>query len=288
MNWRLAAEPVPAALQPVLRDPAAFLHDPRSQLQQSAASIVVRLPGGFVLKYFRRRKLLHASRSLREFRTAHLLAAHAIPVVRVVAANRDYLITREITPTLPLGDCLARMLAQVAGLLAQLHNAGFSHSDLNLANLVVSPPGLFLVDLEGIKQCRRVTLRRAAADLRRLERRADLPTEDWQALLREYCRQRRPPLDPQTLARQIQRGHREWEVRRIGGLRWRVRPRHLNKNLRQLLESPDTAVSPHYVVNKLSAAGPLPVGGTVIIATALRRKWGIRQCRYVVVMAQSR
>jgi len=287
MNWKFATEPVPAALQPVLLDPAAFLHDSRSQLQQSAASIVVRVPGGFVLKHFRRRKLLHASRPLREFRTARLLAAHAIPSVSVVAANRDYLITREITSSIPLGDCLVRMLARVAGLLAQLHNAGFSHSDLNLANFVVSPTGLFLVDLEGVKWHRRVTLRQAATDLRRLERRAVLSAEDWQVLLSEYCRQRRPPVDSQILGRQIQRGHREWEVRCVGGLRWRVRPRHLNKKLRLLLENPDTVVSPHYVVQKLPVAGAFPAVDTVI-ATAMRRKWGIRQYRYVIVAAQSK
>jgi tRNA A-37 threonylcarbamoyl transferase component Bud32 len=92
------------------------------------------------------------------------------------------------------GDPVTAAL-QVAGLIAMLHESGFTHRDLKANNLIFDETGkLHLIDLEGLEFVGTVTNDQAAADLARLARAASM-LPDYSArlalrFLRRYCRAR--------------------------------------------------------------------------------------------------
>ena len=86
----------------------------------------------------------------------------------------------------------AAALPRVAGLLAQLHNEGFSHRDLKETNIVLDARGQpYLLDLEGLRFVGELSLARAAADVARF---AEALGDRWPKVadefLRRYCEQR--------------------------------------------------------------------------------------------------
>jgi serine/threonine protein kinase len=144
------------------------------------------------------------------------LQQHDIPTAIPVAAGEkrrwrwlceSYLISAEIPNVRTLWD--AKIIAQdarqtrlfvkqLAATMARLHDAGFSHSDPNLANFLVcghgsGPVQLVVIDLDNVRPCRRVSLRRAVKDLRRLLRVRISPRERLWFVV-QYCRARRQPL----------------------------------------------------------------------------------------------
>jgi tRNA A-37 threonylcarbamoyl transferase component Bud32 len=123
----------------------------------------VQPPGGpaLYLKLFRERgvgaamRRLVADRAAREYAVLdHLRRAGVAAAVPVACGTHDgasFLITREIPQAEVLGD---RLAADHSGLMVKLgrfvravHDAGVRHDDLHLGNVLVSGPGLFLVDV---------------------------------------------------------------------------------------------------------------------------------------------
>jgi hypothetical protein len=108
-----------------------------------------------------------------------------------------------------------RLGRRLAVTLARLHNAGLSHRDPNLTNFLAREPDgpeptLVLIDLEGLREHGRVSLRRAAHDLRGLHAHVPAPPRERWRFLVEYCRQRSPRLVPRDLLRRLRHGRSSW------------------------------------------------------------------------------
>jgi serine/threonine protein kinase len=89
----------------------------------------------------------------------------------------------------------ARMINDVADLAADLHNAGFCHRDLKVTNILLDDKlKPWLIDLDGVRYCGKISTARAAADLGVLAR--DFGTRPGWLLwfggrfLRRYCQRR--------------------------------------------------------------------------------------------------
>jgi len=91
------------------------------------------------------------------------------------------LVTEYVAGARPLVEHLREgpadaVLAAVADLLAKMHAGGFANRDLKAHNILVrggaagTPAGACLVDLDGVRQRRRVSPRLRAKNLRRLQR----------------------------------------------------------------------------------------------------------------------
>jgi hypothetical protein len=160
--------------------------------------------------------LFRPSRARRAFERAFLLQHHNIPTATPVAAGEkrccrwlreSYLISAEIPNVRTLWDAkmatkdprqMRLLVRQLAATMARLHDAGFSHSDPNLANFLVCGDDsrslqLVVIDLDNVRPHQRVSLRRAAKDLRRLLRVRISPKERlW--FVAQYCQARRKRL----------------------------------------------------------------------------------------------
>jgi len=183
----------------------------------------------FIIKRYRPKNLrdlfkdlFRPSRARRAFERAFLLQSHNIPTATPVAAGEkrccrwlreSYLISAEIPNVRTLWDVKMKtrdprqtrlLVRRLAETMARLHNAGLSHSDPNLANFLVcgddfrlSP--LIVIDLDNVRPVRRVSLRQAAKDLRRLLRVRISPRERlW--FVAQYCHVRSEPLQARALA----------------------------------------------------------------------------------------
>lgn len=168
--------------------------------------------------------LFRPSRARRAFVKAFLLQQYSIPTATPIAAGEtrccrwlkeSYLISEEILQAKTLWELRnvaasrhqARILMRaLAKMLARLHDAGFSHSDPNIANFLVCghpypSPQLLMIDLDGIKQCRRVSPRVAAKHLYRLVR--HLTPEERLWFVAQYCRSRQQRLSARDFNRRI-------------------------------------------------------------------------------------
>lgn len=117
------------------------------------------LPGRFIEDaYFRRGD--EATRPVRELRLLARLHDAGAPVVRPVAARvlragllyRGDILTERVTDARTLGES-ARTLdagdwARIGEAIRRFHDAGGRHADLNAHNLLLSPEGVFIVDLD--------------------------------------------------------------------------------------------------------------------------------------------
>ncbi|MEY2411262.1 MAG: hypothetical protein QOF48_3932 [Verrucomicrobiota bacterium] len=212
LDWQVRLPLLSPAAQRVLEDPEAFLRA-RARIVKPGSTSTVGIADGLVLKRFNLRKvlnlakdLLRASRSYRAFRKSYHLELAGIPTARVIAVAdrrvagflvRSYQLMEEIPGATTLqkflregGRPASESIRDAAGLVARLHNEGFTHGDLNERNLVFDDQQrLFLIDLDALEFSARP---RAALDLERLDRdmskHASVTRQHRQIFLRQYCR----------------------------------------------------------------------------------------------------
>jgi tRNA A-37 threonylcarbamoyl transferase component Bud32 len=187
--WQVRQPFLDAGLEDVLRGPDEFLATRARLLKQGRAS-TVGLAGHRVVKRYnlRRRKLenlvkdvFRRSKARKAFRKAYHLELAGVPTARPIATAdrrragvllRCYLVMEAIPGAVDLGHWPGdprHAARSAAGLIARLHNEGFSHRDLKESNLVFDANGkLFLIDLDGLTFLKEVPIRRAAMDLARL------------------------------------------------------------------------------------------------------------------------
>ncbi len=180
--------------------------------QRAGAWIVRRLNYG--RWRHRLRDLFRASRVERNFRDGLWLEQAGIATARPLAVGVRrvfrwprcaYLITEEVPEAVTLKGHIARrrvlpspVIRRLAELVAQLHEHQCSHRDLKGTNVLLDGQlRPWLIDLDGIRRCRRLGTRRAQADLKRLaaEFRAQplLWRWGWRRFLRRYCEIRQMP-----------------------------------------------------------------------------------------------
>jgi tRNA A-37 threonylcarbamoyl transferase component Bud32 len=99
---------------------------------------------------------LRASRARRAFRASQVLAAAGVPVPAPLACvegrGRAYLLSRHVAGE--RGDRVERtreLAVSACELAARIHAAGVAHGDFKPANLLVSPGGLFVLDLDAAR-----------------------------------------------------------------------------------------------------------------------------------------
>jgi hypothetical protein len=227
-RWQVNRAFASAAFTKRLCAPEALFASPAEPLTRDAVPrftqlVRTRLPEHpatpFIIKRYRSKNfwdavkhLFRPSRARRAFERAFLLQRHNIPTAIPVAAGEkrrcrwlceSYLISIEIPDVRTLWDVKrltkdprhTRLLVrQLATTMARLHDAGFSHSDPNLANFLVCGDDarsveLILIDLDNVRPRGRVSLRQAAKDLRRLLRVRISPREHlW--FVAQYSRAR--------------------------------------------------------------------------------------------------
>lgn len=165
------------------------------------------------------RAVVKGPRAREAFDTALQLEALGIPAIRAVAAGYrrarpwySVLVTEEIRDVVPLHKCLKQsqrslrpLVRAAARLFAKLHDFNFIHRDAHEANFVVPQDGrpeIIMVDLDGVRQSRSVSLRQVAKDLNRIHVRLRQRISKASRLrfLVDYARFRCPPLTSRDLA----------------------------------------------------------------------------------------
>ncbi len=165
------------------------------------------------------RAVVRGPRALQALQTALRLEALGIPAIRAAAAGYprarpwySVLVTEEICGAVPLYVCLKQpqrslrpLIRSAARLFAKLHDSDLIHRDAHEANFVVpqdSCPEIVMVDLDGVRQCRRVSLRQVAKDLNRFHVRLRQRISKISRLrfLADYARFRRSPITSRELA----------------------------------------------------------------------------------------
>jgi tRNA A-37 threonylcarbamoyl transferase component Bud32 len=274
LTWRVTGENPGPKLQKLFNAPDDFLRQPDLVLKKSAVATVARIPGDgeafWILKQFRPRKGfkvlkgLRQSRAIREFETAALLQKAGILTPRAIAVaerrrgpmlQSGYLLTEGIPNAITLRDFLAeetsaakraRVVKTFAETLGELYRAEFAHSDLNPANFLVQVSEtnvrIWFIDLEGIQSSRPLSVSGIARDLRRLNRRVQVPPVVRVRFLKQFCQACEMQWSAEDVAALMWAGHREWEVRRFGKYRWKVRMNLLNGQARELMAQPDAIV----------------------------------------------
>ena len=173
----------------------------------------------------------------------------------------------------PKRSSIRRKLARaVAVMTAQLHNAGLLHHDFHPGNILLrvnhaDEPELFMIDLDAMRACRRVTWKLAKQNLALLDHYFWLRSSrtDRYRFLKTYLRTRtEPPPAVGRFARQIEDSTRLWaerlwrrwgrrcrssnkyfEVFR-GALTWCVASRDLDPGeLKALIDDPDLPFEQH-------------------------------------------
>jgi len=141
---------------------------------------------------------LRPPRAMTGFRRGHALLARGIATARPAAALQrrgeaggpeTVLLTERVPGGRPLNEWLRddpapaarrHVTWALARLVRRMHEAGLTHRDLKAPNLLVAPadaarPRPVLVDLDGLRQRRRVSVRRRGRDLARL----GVSLEEW-------------------------------------------------------------------------------------------------------------
>jgi serine/threonine protein kinase len=194
-GWYVRKPYLNDALRTILCDPEAFLR--QSKLLKQSRTSVVGAGHGVVVKQYNIRRLsrllkdlFRPSRAVNAYHKAYHLEIAGIPTARPIAARekrccrlllRSWFVMEELPNVHDLSQWTGdyKLGAQrVRELVARLHERGFSHRDLKLTNIVLDAEARpFLVDLEGVQFVGEVTPERAAADLERLARAAELRPE---------------------------------------------------------------------------------------------------------------
>lgn len=187
-------------------DPAALSRQPGAEQRRGRAVhwSVETAVGRLVVRSYRRGGLVGRllqgwyfnlggpPRPLVELRAGEAARAVGVPTPEILGAvwqrqgplgYRGWIVVREVTAAQPLaalwdepGAPADRFGAvRAAGeAVAALHEAGFSHPDLNAGNILLQRDAgawrAWLIDFDGVRRTRRVPLRRRAAELWRLAR----------------------------------------------------------------------------------------------------------------------
>jgi tRNA A-37 threonylcarbamoyl transferase component Bud32 len=192
-------------------------------------------------------------------RSVHL-ATIGVPTITPVALGEqrrrkflfeNYLVTPAISDTIPLDEFVERRLLEwpeperstirrrlaraVAVMTARLHDAGLLHHDFHPGNILVrleqaDLPELFMIDLDAMRRCRRVTWKLARQNLALLDHYFWLRSSrtDRFRFLKTYLRTRtEPPPSVGRFAREIEDTTRLWAERLWR--RWGRRCRSSNK-----------------------------------------------------------
>ena|SRR5437867_4758042 len=186
------------------------------------------------IKRYRRKNLVQTvkdifrpSRARRAFECAFALNGHGVATPPPIAVGEarigrqlkeSFLITKEVPYSKTFFEyrALAKHKAEIrilmralARTLAKLHDAGFSHSDANFSNwLVTGPafpqPNLLAIDLDGVQRKRFVSAKGAAKDLHRLVRYMSPYERVW--FVAQYSRAR----EQRLCARELNRLCQDW------------------------------------------------------------------------------
>jgi hypothetical protein len=216
-----------------LEDPSRVLNNEPKLLKAPVPGAGTRVVGfnvgerNLVMKEYRGRgwrgvgrAILRGPRALRTLLMALRLEALAVPAIRGVAAGYrpgqpwySLLVTEHIFCAAPLYDYLKRpernlrrVVGSAARTFARLHDAGLIHRDAHEANFIVptnADAEIIMVDLDGVRESGRVTLRQVAKDLNRfrVRLRERISTRNKLRFLAEYCPQRHPPVCARDLAK---------------------------------------------------------------------------------------
>lgn len=223
----------------VLQDPEAHLANPALYLKNSRVVTIARVPAAappqpdLILRRLNYGKFQHRLRDIFRPTRAHRALVHGlmleeagVATARSLAAGERrllrwprsaYLITEEIRGATTLAKLIDKkrwpsriVVHRLAGLIARLHNQGFSHRDLKSTNILFdSALEPFLIDLDGIRSVEAIGEERAAADLAVLARGTLLvhhvsPISGWR-FLKRYCELRRMDASIRQLATEITR-----------------------------------------------------------------------------------
>ena len=188
--------------------------------------------------------LLKPSQARQEWRVAQRLEALGVPIVRHLALGerwrfglRESILITEGFDGRPLDEVTRPDLAAVLGFVGRLHDRGVLQRDLHPGNLLLNERTgeLRLVDLHGTSIQRVVTPSEREANLAFLRIFLPIPLPAAvvglsQRLRRDYLAHR---------AGRCLKHNREFEPRRLGGLRWHVRRPMLSAEAESLLGDPD-------------------------------------------------
>ena len=175
--------------------------------------------GSFVVKEYRPPDLrticdavIRGPRAVRTFEMLFRLQKLGVPAIHPLAAAHErgrpwhsILVTEQLAPAQRLYDYAAhsrrnrsRIIAPLARMFASLHNAGLLHRDAHHANFLITGenvPKLYLVDVDGMREAKKITFRDALRDISRLLVHLQIPKQERLRFALIYCRERRPPLD---------------------------------------------------------------------------------------------
>jgi len=225
--WRITKEL--SGNEPWLSHPEHILRDDRNLLKRPIPGSGTRIArmaastGSFAVKEYRApgvREMCAAAirgpRAVRAFQLLFRLQRLGIATIRPLAAAHErgkpwhsILVTEELAFSHRLYDYAAqsrrhrsKTIRPLARIFAALHNAGFLHRDAHHANFLVkveNAPELYMVDVDGVRETRRVTLRHAARDISRLLFHLQIPMQERLRFALVYCRERNPPFAPRQL-----------------------------------------------------------------------------------------
>ncbi|MBI4583568.1 MAG: Hpt domain-containing protein [Planctomycetes bacterium] len=211
LTWWVRENFLKDSLLRVLADPLRYLNDSSERIKSGRSTTLARAGGVIIKRYNSRgwirllKNSLQASRARRAFYRGMLLEKAGIRTARPIgfASRRmlgllrcSYLLMEEIAGAENLSTWKGgrrQAVERIACLIGRLHEHGFSHRDLKQTNILFDPAGNpHLIDMEGLRFRKRLTIPRAARDLSRLFRAASqipqLTRADKLRFLKCYCR----------------------------------------------------------------------------------------------------
>lgn len=293
-----------------LSHPIALMDPPAKPVRpldtQIRATHVVRLSlphlltqGLIVKRYYSRtlwqriRTMFRASRAFQAFETSLRLAHLGIPTAIPVAAGEhrrfrylvdSYFISEELNHACSLWEFRQRepqpplrLFKQLGQIIAQLHEAGLSHTDPSVSNFFVQqsapdgPWNIVLIDLDAIRKPPLASPRGRLRELNRFLTRVPLSHRETLVFLAAYARQRRPRHSARTLLAQIQHqssasqtARGSFAVRQVGRLLWRLRPDYDSAPINPILQNPDHFLQDstlHFKNSRVVTVARLPASG---------------------------
>lgn len=209
LRWNVRADEVESGWMDVLENPENYLKDVSRALKHSKTVTVMaiekrdRCPGLVLrrLNYGQRKHkikdLLRPSRVIRSLKQGMQLEAAGVRTPRALAAAtvrrffwpvRAYFLMEKVENAVALRDLviqrrrLAILAEALAETLARMHEAGYSHRDLKMTNILVQDEKIpWIIDLDGLRRFGKVPEKRAYRDIARI-------AEDLQPWWPEYGR----------------------------------------------------------------------------------------------------